>query len=149
MLLVLVAIVWISMRHMSIITTVIISIIINLTSLLWLLFPFPIPLLNFGTSLRTAFPNGAPASSSPTARAYALVPPTPTLMVIIPFIVLSARTTPPMRALFMAPMPVGAPTSASTPAAPSLVPPKQLAPQLPDKNKYTQTQTEHTTEHKT
>lgn len=148
MLLVLVAIL-----HMSIITTVIISIIINLTSILLLLSPFPIPLLNFGTSLLTAFPNGAPASasSSPTARAFALVPPTLTLMVMIPFIVLSARTTAPMRALFMAPMPVGAPTSASAQAVPSLVPPKQLAPQLPEKdyNKCTQIQTAHTTEHKT
>ena len=135
---------WSWLLLVAIVLILIIFIVVNFTSNFLLLFSFPIPLLNFGTSLFTAFPNWtsvlpsprAPASapSSPMARAYTLVPPAPTFMIMIPFIILLPRTaSPPMRALFIAMMPIGASTSASTAAVPSPVPSKQLPPQLPEK----------------
>lgn len=136
-----VPIVIIPILRISTITTVINSIIVTLTSIVLLLLSFPVPLLNFGSSFLTAFPNRttspssprapASASSSPVARTYAPVPPTSTLMVMIPFIVPFAGAPPSIRALFVAPMPDGAPTSASAAAAPSPVTSEQLAPQLP------------------
>lgn len=102
----------------------------------FILFSFPVPLLNFGSSLLTAFSNwtGVPSPSpspfsasastafSPTsARAYSLVPSAPAL---IPVIIPSAMTTATMRVFFIATMPVRAAAPASTLAMPSPVAPK-------------------------
>lgn len=100
----------------------------------FILFSFPVPLLNFGSSLLTAFSNwtGVPSPSpfsasastafSPTsARAYSLVPSAPAL---IPVIIPSAMTTATMRVFFIATMPVRAAAPASTSAMPSPVAPK-------------------------
>lgn len=99
-----------------------------------ILFSFPVPLLNFGSSLLTAFSNrtGVPSPSpfsasastafSPTsARAYSLVPSAPAL---IPVIIPSAMTMATMRVFVIATMPVRAAAPASTSAMPSPVAPK-------------------------
>lgn len=99
---------------------------------MFLLFLLPVPLLNSGTSLLTAFSDwtviptrtSTVASSSPMSRAY--TPVFPTSVIIISVIMPSAMTM--MRPLLITSMPVRAPASASTSTMPSSVAPKQLVP---------------------
>lgn len=100
-------------------------------------FSFPVPLFNFGSSLLTAFSNwttfpptsraSAPTSPSPMARAHTPMPLAPTFIVVIPFFMPSAMRSPPMRAFFMAAMPVRTPAPAMAPA-PALAIPMTVTP---------------------
>lgn len=99
------------------------------------LFFFPVPLLYSCAPLFTTIPSWtsippatrAPAPTPPMSRTCSM-PPTPALIIIISIIILSTMT--PVRALFIATMPVRTSTSASASTVPSPVPPKQLASQL-------------------